>query len=131
VTISLRRGIVKYKNSRFHSAFTYMGWYQMSEGRWGVLRREPEGGKRSDVIFNRDPESSPRFARRGILSISTGRTKMPDEPPSPTLDTQLTTNIVAAYVRRNQIGGDQLPIVISTVDQALVGLGKPGSRHGD
>ena len=35
----------------------------------------------------------------GILSISTGRTKMPDEPPSPTLDTELTTNIVAAYVR--------------------------------
>jgi hypothetical protein len=23
----------------------------------------------------------------------TGRTKMPDEPPSPTLDTELTTNI--------------------------------------
>jgi len=60
----------------------------------------------------------------GILSISTGRTKMPDEAPSPTLDTELTTNIVAAYVRRNQIGADQLPIVISTVHQALAGLGK-------
>jgi predicted transcriptional regulator len=60
----------------------------------------------------------------GILSISTGRTKMPDEPPSPTLDRGLTTNIVAAYVRHNQIGADQLPIVISTEHQALAGLGK-------
>jgi predicted transcriptional regulator len=49
---------------------------------------------------------------------------MPDEAPSPTLDTELTTNIVAAYVRHNQIGADQLPIVISTVHQALAGLGK-------
>src|SRR5882757_11504676 len=65
------------------------------------------------------------FARRGILSISTGRTKMPDEAPSPTLDRKLTTNIVAAYVRRNQIGADQLPILISTVHQALATVGKP------
>jgi len=50
---------------------------------------------------------------------------MPDEPPSPTLDRQLTTDIVAGYVRRNQIGADQLPALISTVHQALVGLGKP------
>ena len=53
---------------------------------------------------------------------------MPDEPPSPTLDTELTTNIVAAYVRRNQIGADQLPVLISTVHQALVGLGKPATE---
>src|SRR5260370_36677937 len=64
----------------------------------------------------------------GILSISKGRTKMPDEAPSPTLDTELTTNIVAAYVRRNQIGADQLPVLISTVHQALVGLGKPAAE---
>jgi predicted transcriptional regulator len=70
------------------------------------------------------------FARRGILSISTGRTKMPDEPPSPTLDRKLTTNIVAAYVRRNQIGADQLPILISTVHQALATLGKPAADTG-
>src|SRR6266853_2313943 len=68
------------------------------------------------------------FARRGILSISTGRTKMPDEPPSPTLDRKLTTNIVAAYVRRNQIGADQLPILILTVHQALTSLGKPAAE---
>jgi predicted transcriptional regulator len=64
----------------------------------------------------------------GILSISTGRTKMPDEPQSPTPDIELTTNIVAAYVRRNQIGADQLPTLISTVHQALVGLGKPAAE---
>jgi predicted transcriptional regulator len=51
--------------------------------------------------------------------------KMPDEPPSPTLDRELTTNIVAAYVRRNQIGADQLPILILTVHQALATVGKP------
>ena len=50
----------------------------------------------------------------GILWISTGRTKMPDEPPSPTLDTELTTKIVAAYVHRNQIGADQLPVLIGS-----------------
>jgi predicted transcriptional regulator len=63
-------------------------------------------------------------------SISTGRTKMPDEPPSPTLDVALTTNIVAAYVRRNQIGADQLPVLISTVHQALSGLGKLAADTG-
>src|SRR6266478_3884803 len=50
---------------------------------------------------------------------------MPVELPSPTLDRKLTTNIVAAYVRRNQIGADQLPVLISTVYQALGSLGKP------
>ncbi len=55
---------------------------------------------------------------------------MPDEPPSPTLDRELTTNIVAAYVRHNQIGADQLPVLISTVHQALVGVGKPAAETG-
>jgi predicted transcriptional regulator len=49
---------------------------------------------------------------------------MPDEPPSPTLDTELTTDIVAAYVRKNQIASNQLGTLISTVHQALLGLGK-------
>jgi predicted transcriptional regulator len=53
---------------------------------------------------------------------------MPDEAPPPTLDTELTTNIVAGYVRHNQIGADQLPVLISTVHQALVGLGKPAAE---
>ena len=55
---------------------------------------------------------------------------MPDELPSPTLDRELTTNIVAAYVRRNQIGADQLPVLISTVHQALSGLGKLAAGTG-
>jgi predicted transcriptional regulator len=53
---------------------------------------------------------------------------MPDEPPSPTLDIELTTNIVAAYVRRKQIGADQLPALISNVHQMLIGVGKPSTE---
>lgn len=68
------------------------------------------------------------LAEYGILSISTRRTKMPEEPPPPTLDRELTTNIVAAYVRRNQIGADQLPVLISTVHQALTTLGRPAAE---
>jgi predicted transcriptional regulator len=50
---------------------------------------------------------------------------MPDETPSPPINRELTTNIVAAYVRRNQIGANQLPVLTSTVHQALATLGKP------
>jgi predicted transcriptional regulator len=53
---------------------------------------------------------------------------MADEPPAASLDRELTTNIVAAYVRRNQIGSDQLGTLISTVHQALSGLGKPAAE---
>jgi predicted transcriptional regulator len=45
---------------------------------------------------------------------------MPDEQPS-----EFTAKIVAAYVRRNQVGADQLASLISTVHQALGQLGKP------
>ncbi len=55
---------------------------------------------------------------------------MPNEPLSPTLDRELTTNIVAAYVRCNQIGADQLPVLISTVHQALSSLGGPAPEAG-
>ena len=50
---------------------------------------------------------------------------MADEPLSASLDRELTSMIVAAYVRQNQIASDQLGTLISTVRQALVGLGKP------
>jgi predicted transcriptional regulator len=53
---------------------------------------------------------------------------MPDEVPPPTLDGELTTNIVAAYLRHNQIGADQLPVLILTVHQALTSLGKPAAE---
>src|SRR6516162_10853681 len=57
-----------------------------------------------------------------------GEPKMADEPPAASLDRELTTNIVAAYVRRNQIGSDQLATLIATVHQALSGLGKPAAE---
>ena len=51
---------------------------------------------------------------------------MADEPPS-SLGRGLTSRIVAAYVRQNQIRSDQLGALISTVHQALSGLGKPAA----
>jgi hypothetical protein len=55
---------------------------------------------------------------------------MPDEPPSSTLDRELTSTIVAAYVRQNQITSDQLGALISTVHQALTGLEKSAAGTG-
>ena len=57
---------------------------------------------------------------------------MADEPPSPILDRELTTDIVAAYVRRNQIRPDQLPVLISTVHKAQrLGNRWPNSTESD
>jgi predicted transcriptional regulator len=53
---------------------------------------------------------------------------MADEAPAASLDRELTTNIVAAYVRRNQISPDQLATLISTVHRAVTSLGKPGAE---
>jgi predicted transcriptional regulator len=50
---------------------------------------------------------------------------MPEGPPFALLDRELTSTIVAAYVRCNQVAADQLATLISTVHQALAGLGKP------
>jgi predicted transcriptional regulator len=50
---------------------------------------------------------------------------MPDEPTTASTSQTLTAEIVAGYVRRNQIGTDQLASLISTVHQALASLGKP------
>ena len=50
---------------------------------------------------------------------------MSDDQPAVSANRELATRIVAAYVRRNQIGADQIPTLISTVHQALTGLGKP------
>lgn len=49
---------------------------------------------------------------------------MPDEPPAIPTNQELTSEIVAAYVRRNQVGTDQLGSLISAVHQALANLGK-------
>ena len=53
---------------------------------------------------------------------------MPEEPPPPSTNRELTATIVAAYVRQNQIASDQLATLISTVHRALVGLGKPAAE---
>jgi predicted transcriptional regulator len=49
---------------------------------------------------------------------------MPEGPPSALIDRELAAKIVAAYVRCNQVGADQLGTLISTVHQALASLGK-------
>jgi hypothetical protein len=50
---------------------------------------------------------------------------MSDDQPAVSANRELATRIVAAFVRRHQIGADQIPTLISTVHQALAGLGKP------
>jgi predicted transcriptional regulator len=50
---------------------------------------------------------------------------MSDDQPAVSANRELATRIVAAFVRRHQIGSDQIPTLISTVHQALAGLGKP------
>jgi predicted transcriptional regulator len=56
---------------------------------------------------------------------------MPDEPPAIPTDQKLTSEIVAAYVRRNQVGTDQIGSLISIVHQALANLGKPAAETPD
>jgi len=53
---------------------------------------------------------------------------MPDEPLSASINRELTTEIVAAYVRRNQVASDQLATLILIVHQAFSGLGKPATE---
>ena len=55
---------------------------------------------------------------------------MPDEIPSTFINRELTTEIVAAYVRCNKVASDQLATVISTVHQALAGLAKQPRETG-
>jgi predicted transcriptional regulator len=62
------------------------------------------------------------------MRIRQGRANMPEAPPSASLDRELTSTIVAAYVRCNQVGSDQITTLISTVHQALAGLGKPAAE---
>ena len=53
---------------------------------------------------------------------------MPEELTPGLLHRDLTANIVAAYVRRNQVTSDQLATLISTVHVALSGLGKAAAE---
>ena len=54
--------------------------------------------------------------------------QMPDEPSVRSPNQELTSEIVSAYVRRNQIATDQLASLISTVHQALANLVKPATE---
>src|SRR5215471_12329248 len=71
-----------------------------------------------------------RFDLRGVVFSRSGQggPKWLTKVGSATLDRELTTNIVAAYVRRNQIASDQLATLISTVHRALASLGKPSAE---
>jgi predicted transcriptional regulator len=55
---------------------------------------------------------------------------MPEELPSASINREHAAKIAAAFVRRNQIGAEQLPILISTVHQALATVGKPVAEIG-
>ena len=53
---------------------------------------------------------------------------MPEEPLSASINRELAAKIAAAFVRRNQIGSDQLAPLISTVHRALAVLGKSAAE---
>jgi predicted transcriptional regulator len=53
---------------------------------------------------------------------------MPDEQRAASANQELTVEIVAAYVRRNQITAEQLGTLISMVHQALADIGKPAAE---
>ena len=55
---------------------------------------------------------------------------MPDEAPVENTNRVLVARIVSAYLRRNEISADQVPVLISTVYDALGGPGKPTNRTG-
>ncbi len=59
-------------------------------------------------------------AGHGVFSGNRGEPKCPM-----TRIAQRTRRIVGGYLRHNPVAADQLPSVISTVHQALIGLGKP------
>ena len=50
---------------------------------------------------------------------------MSDDQPAVSVNRERAAKIVAAYIRRNQVGADQIGALISNVHQALAGLGKP------
>lgn len=54
---------------------------------------------------------------------------MPDEAQFAAKERQLAAEIVAAYVRRNQIAADKIGTLISTVHQALATLGTPAEEE--
>jgi len=87
--------------------------------------RNRKDGWRIGAMNMESPQISSRFCPACYFVRATWRAKMPDETPSVSVNRELTTEIVAAYVRRNQVASNQLATLISTVHQAFSGLGKP------
>ena len=102
-----------------------MRWHRFGERPAGLSRR----GNQKEVSGAAKPygEASITTSIEPVWYVvgATWRAKMADEPPSPILNRELTSTIVAAYVRQNQIRSDQFGALISTVHQALSRLGKP------
>ena len=67
-------------------------------------------------------------SRVWYLVVRHGDPKMPDETPFSSINRELTSRIVAAYVRRSQIATDQLATLISTVHEVIATLGKPAAE---
>ena len=58
-----------------------------------------------------------------LLPAGLGSKAMPDEQPI-----ELAAKVAAAYLRHNPVPADQLGTLISTIHQALAGLGKPAAE---
>ncbi len=52
---------------------------------------------------------------------------MLDEPPTMLVIRNFAAEIVAAFVRRNQVAADQIPALISSVYEAIAALGNPSA----
>ena len=63
------------------------------------------------------------FADKDITENRNGGNAMTDAQRPTSVNWEHTTQIVAAYVRRNQVAADALPALISTVHEALGRLG--------
>ena len=67
-----------------------------------------------------------RYLVSNAIVWEQGGIRMSEDQPVVSANCELATKIVAAYVRRSQIGADQIGALISNLHQALAHLGKPG-----
>lgn len=96
------------------------------------MRRSRVLGSTLEVGKALAKRTSPRNFRVWYVAAYSKRESqtMPDEQPPGSANRELATEIVAAYVRRNQITSDQLPTLIKTVHQVLSRLGAPAEVVG-
>lgn len=62
------------------------------------------------------------------MRLENGGQQMPDQQPTASINRELGTKIVAAYVRHNQIAFSEVGSLISAVHEALKRLGKPAGE---